>query len=761
MRGAAILILLGVTTVGADTEGPGRGVARISVLSGDVSVKRGDSGDWIAAAVNAPLVVQDRLLTGSGSRAEIQFDWANMIRLSTNAEVRLSELEHRRYQIQVARGTTTFRVLRDSDADVEISTPSVSVRPLKRGEYRVTVLDDDSSEITVRSGEAEIFTPRGSERLKAGKTMLARGTASDPEFQVVRSIPEDEWDRWNEARDRDLQRSTSYRYVSRDVYGADDLDDHGTWIRVEPYGDVWSPRVAPGWAPYRHGRWTWVDWYGWTWVSYDPWGWAPYHYGRWFSHGSRWCWYPGSIHARTYWRPALVAFFGFGRVGIGLGFGNVGWVPLAPYETYYPWYGNRYYSGYRNRNYVDNSVHVVNNINIRNVYRNSRIDNAVTAVSGSDFSRGRAGSSLRVNHSDIERASLVRGQVPFAPERESLRMADREVRSAGLPGASREDRTFYSRRQTAAVDRVPFDDQRRGVEQIARQTWRPPEPSAGTVRGEGRVGENSGRVSGLSRGLEESTGATPSARTGATGGEDGGGGWRRIGEPSRGMSPRPVETPRSMDGGARAEEMQRSWRRFGTPSRDGAGDSVGRAADNPREFGSPNATRQLDASDSSSRSVRGGGTREDGGWRRIGEGSSTRQNEATAGESGRSSQFDSPRGDRMQESRSGSRSESLRISPPIVREREAPRSDFGGSRRESGDLSRGGGRFGGGGGEPRGGEPRGGEPRGGGGGGEARSGGGSGRMQSGGESRGGGGGSPRGPDGGGGRSGAAGGGRGR
>src|SRR5687768_4780353 len=125
MKRAALLSLLSVTALLAeDTDGPGRGVARISVLNGDVSVKRGDSGELIAAAINAPLVVQDRLYTGTGSRAEIQFDWANMIRLAANAEVRLAELENRRYQVQVARGTVTFRVLRDSEADVEISTPN-------------------------------------------------------------------------------------------------------------------------------------------------------------------------------------------------------------------------------------------------------------------------------------------------------------------------------------------------------------------------------------------------------------------------------------------------------------------------------------------------------------------------------------------------------------------------------------------------------------------------------------------------------------
>src|SRR4051794_37683254 len=90
-------------------QGPGRGVARISVINGDVSIRRGDSGDLMAAAINTPLVVQDRVITGPTARTELQFDWANMIRLSHNAEVRLAELEYKRYIVQVARGTATFR----------------------------------------------------------------------------------------------------------------------------------------------------------------------------------------------------------------------------------------------------------------------------------------------------------------------------------------------------------------------------------------------------------------------------------------------------------------------------------------------------------------------------------------------------------------------------------------------------------------------------------------------------------------------------
>jgi len=38
-----------------------QGVARISMIHGDVSTQRGDSGDWSAATLNAPVVSGDKV----------------------------------------------------------------------------------------------------------------------------------------------------------------------------------------------------------------------------------------------------------------------------------------------------------------------------------------------------------------------------------------------------------------------------------------------------------------------------------------------------------------------------------------------------------------------------------------------------------------------------------------------------------------------------------------------------------------------------
>ena len=40
-------------------------------MNGDVSVRRGDSGEWLAGVINAPLLTDDRVATGLNSRAEV------------------------------------------------------------------------------------------------------------------------------------------------------------------------------------------------------------------------------------------------------------------------------------------------------------------------------------------------------------------------------------------------------------------------------------------------------------------------------------------------------------------------------------------------------------------------------------------------------------------------------------------------------------------------------------------------------------------
>ena len=483
--------------------GPALGVARLSLAKGDVTVQRGESGDSIQATVNMPLVEADILTAGLASRAEVQLDYSNFLRLNELSEVRLANLGHRTFRIQLERGVVTYSELRGGDADVDIETPLAAVRPEKNGRYRVEVVGLDRVTVTVRKGRAEVASANGRETVKSGQRMIVRKGDQGIEFQVAKADPKDDWDLWNIKRDRQLRTSKAYSYVHRSVYGVEDLDGHGRWVYVPSYGRCWFPSVSVGWAPYRYGRWIWMDFYGWTWVSHDPWGWAPYHYGRWFRHARfGWGWYPGSFYSRHYWQPALVAFFGFdgrGGLGIGLGsrYGHYGWIPLAPGEPYYPWYGRRSRYG-RGRGRGGSTVLVDNRINIYNTYRNARHRNGTTLVPARHFSRGQILNARALQASEVRRASLMRGRIPVVPDRASQgRLVQRDRRVNQRRATSTQTRFFSTGRSRPNVTRRSFVQQRqemsRFVDSVGRSditTRRPADPRSSTRPEAGRSAES-------------------------------------------------------------------------------------------------------------------------------------------------------------------------------------------------------------------------------------------------------------------------------
>ena len=489
-----ILVLLSLVALSFDHStlaqspetGPALGVARLSLAKGDVTVQRGESGDSIQATVNMALVEADILTTGPASRAELQLDYSNFLRLNEYTAVRLANLAHRTFRVQLERGTLTYSELRGGDADIDIETPLAAVRPEKNGRYRVEVVGLDRVTVTVRKGRAEVALASGTETLKSGQRMIVRRGDQDIEFQLAKADPADDWDLWNARRDRQLRKSKAYSYVNPSIYGVEDLDDHGRWVYVPSYGRCWFPSVTVGWAPYRYGRWSWLDYYGWTWVSHDPWGWAPYHYGRWFRHARfGWGWYPGSYYSRHHWRPALVAFFGYGGrggPGIGLGsrFGHYGWIPLAPGEPYYPWYGRRSHRRPRPGR-RGSTVLVDNRINIYNNYRNARHRNGTTLVAAREFSRGQILNARALQASEVRRASLMRGRIPVVPDRASQgRLVQRARRLAQGAGSTAQTRFFSTGRARRNIARRSFVQQRqemvRFVDSLSRsdvQTGRP------------------------------------------------------------------------------------------------------------------------------------------------------------------------------------------------------------------------------------------------------------------------------------------------
>jgi len=498
--GILTLVLPGPQRVKGQNE-PAPGVARISLVQGDVSTLRGDSKDWVATTANAPVMRGDTMATGPGSRTELQLDYANVLRLDQGAEAKVAELIRTRIQIQVASGLVEFAVFKSTEADVEIDTSNMAIHPLGEGVYRIQVNSAENTKLTVWRGRAEVATPQGSTNVDKGQVIYVEG-ADNPEYQLAQANGQDDWDRWNDDRDHAIFDAQAWQHTNHYYTGSEDLDRYGDWVQVPGYDWCWTPYVHAGWVPYRNGRWVSDPYYGWTWVSYEPWGWAPYHYGRWISYDGNWCWWPGVGFngPRPVWGPGYVAFLGFGGrdggSGLGFGFDSIGWCPLGPRDRFYPWWGRgRTFNitGIANlsANPAPNDrAELAYGFNLLGMLTNAHLRGAVTTASVQDFANGRIGHDLYpVNEAILEQGSLIQGPLPVTPTKASLQSVNRPVNRAALPTAAANNRHFItmsagpaSRLSLPAGQRYPLaNGQRAGANLPAQAGSMAPTTPSGMV----------------------------------------------------------------------------------------------------------------------------------------------------------------------------------------------------------------------------------------------------------------------------------------
>ena len=267
-------------------------VARISLIGGEVTLRRSGNKDWEPARVNYPLVEGDMISTGKGSFLEVQVDSRNFVRLTAGAMLRIVTLRDEGVALSLIEGTVVVRLAKfDHDKEYfEVDAPQTTFAVEKKGLYRVDAPREGRIRLTVRDGgSARIYSDTSGFTLRDERTaelVISGENAGDWDFYPA-SPYADAVDEWVKQREQYFaqREKTEVKYFDEYVWGAEDLDAYGDWVNTNDYGWVWRPHnsslsVYNDWAPYRYGQWTWCPPYGWTWIGYEPWGWAPYHYGR-------------------------------------------------------------------------------------------------------------------------------------------------------------------------------------------------------------------------------------------------------------------------------------------------------------------------------------------------------------------------------------------------------------------------------------------------------------------------------------------------
>ncbi|HEK86047.1 MAG: DUF6600 domain-containing protein [Candidatus Saccharicenans sp.] len=285
-------------------------IARVSYLQGKGFIQRAADIGYEDAVLNDPVAEGDRIGTADG-RLEIQFGQRNYLRLDNDSKVDVLNLpkkdsELTRFRLWSGHIYLLINQL-NKEKNIEIHTPDSSFYILERGIYRIDVEENKGTEILVFKGLAEAAGEQDSYLVKAEQRLdMAQGRFNSKPVSF-RPVADDSFDRWNESRDKEVNKYYASRYLPEDLSNFEaELDQYGHWVYIAPYGYVWVPdNLSEDWRPYYYGRWAWIPLTGWTWVPYEPWGWVAFHYGRWqWAIGVGWYWIPTSI-----WGPAWVSWW--------------------------------------------------------------------------------------------------------------------------------------------------------------------------------------------------------------------------------------------------------------------------------------------------------------------------------------------------------------------------------------------------------------------------------------------------------------------
>jgi hypothetical protein len=560
---------------GPSGEGPAKvdqGVGRVSMIHGDVSTQRADSGTMSAAVLNQPVVNGDKISTGPGGRAEVQMDFANILRLGSNAQINIANFTHKYIQVQVAQGLVNYSVFGESETEPEIDTPNVALHPAHQdGVYRIEVRPDGDSIIIVRKGEAQISTPQGIANIKVGDMVTVRGAGTDARYKITSAPERDDWDRWNSDRDRMIHNADAWNHTNKYYVGSEDLDANGRWENAPDYGQVWVPDEPEGWAPYRDGNWVWEPYYGWTWVGYEPWGWAPYHYGRWMYYGNSWAWWPGPVWGagfyRPFWAPAYVSFFGFGGgFGFGFGFGwggwgGFGWLPIGPCDRFFPWwggYGGRFgvvgFNRFGEFNRFGGFAPLHGGTRFSNVahINDPHIGGAASTVGAGRFGAGRS-TAMAATHAQLSGARMMTGNLPVVPSRASLSASGRAAAASTIHNNTSQ---HFAGTQSASRPES-FQQQTAHLQQSMQQNH----VSAVTAGARGTGGTQSHGVS-ESRGSVSATGGKPSGGIPSTNRDMNSSAGRSAGSQTNEASP---ANRGEQSSGSRGEPSRSEWKTFAPP----------------------------------------------------------------------------------------------------------------------------------------------------------------------------------------------------
>jgi hypothetical protein len=397
---AAVMVVLPSSAADA----PAVVVGRVYHIEGDLLRYVPEENDWVAVVKDAPFGTEDTLFSGSRGMGELIAPNGTWIRIGNSTQIQFIALDTDLSEMDVAAGVARF-YNKGSDTVIKATSPFGYVLA-DRGTAFDFYVGENSVEVAAVRGKVSFVHAATDARygVSAGSPSIL---ADQRQVSLGAGIVDPDWDRWNSRLEsfwatKARVRGRSVEYLPPNLRDeAYALDENGRWENVSYEGEprrFWRPTtVAVGWSPFTVGRWT--DWYGdQCWIPAEPFGYITHHYGNWVYARNNWYWAPPVVSLRVglpffnigfFWSPGRVSWIHRGAY--------VGWVPLAPRETYYS-----------RRNWGGPHTVVITNVNIAQIninVRNYAYANHAVVVKQNNFYRVNNYRDVRVT--SINRTTII------------------------------------------------------------------------------------------------------------------------------------------------------------------------------------------------------------------------------------------------------------------------------------------------------------------------------------------------------------------
>jgi hypothetical protein len=171
----------------------------INFVTGNVTVIRQGTKSQQAVTDQDNLESGDVVTTGAGGRVEVLLNPGSYLRVAENSEFELADASLENLRIRLLRGSAIIEVVGtdDTQLSLKVETPQTVALLVRRGIYRLNVLQTGATEVLVRKGRALVGIPPL--EVKSGK-MIVVGRGFVAEVVKIDKRDKDSLELWSHDR---------------------------------------------------------------------------------------------------------------------------------------------------------------------------------------------------------------------------------------------------------------------------------------------------------------------------------------------------------------------------------------------------------------------------------------------------------------------------------------------------------------------------------------------------------------------------------